>query len=182
MPEEKWRLTREETLGQSSFITLRQNDYVLPDGKPMDGYYLLEERPGVNVVAITEAGEMLLVRQYRPGIDGFVLECPAGFLEDGDEDVAERARRELREETGYEAGEWQALGAVHSAPHRMRKTEHCYLARNARRVGGQELDETESLRFGRFPLAEVWRMVRAGEITSTTTMAVLLKALLVLQG
>ncbi len=182
MPEEKWRLRREETLGRSSFITLHQNDYVLADGTPMDGYYLLEERPGVNVVAITEAGDMLLVRQYRPGLDAFVFEVPAGFLEDGDDDVAERARRELREETGYEADEWHSLGAVHSAPHRMRKTEHCYLARNARRVGGQELDDTESLRFGRFPLPEVRRMVRDGEITSTTTMAVLLKALLVLGG
>lgn len=178
MAEAKWRATREQTLGQDNFVTLHWNDYELPDGSRLDGYYLLEERPGVNIVAVTERKEILLVRQYRVGIDTFIYECPAGFLEDDDQDVIERAKRELREETGHEALEWHPLGVMHSAPHRTRKTEHCYLALNARQVGGQDLDETESLRFGRFPLDKVRDMVSEGQITSTTTLGLLLKALL----
>ncbi len=139
-------------------------------------------RPAARVVLLDAENRVLLFHTVDPFVPDVVTwVTPGGGVEPGEE-LVEAARRELREETGYEADEWHSLGAVHSAPHRMRKTEHCYLARNARRVGGQELDETESLRFGRFPLPEVRRMVRDGEITSTTTMAVLLKALLVLGG
>jgi len=181
MAEAKWRATREQTLGQDSFVTLRRNDYELPDGSRLDAYYLLNERPGVNIVAVTEREEILLVRQYRVGIDAFIYECPAGFLEDDDQDVLERAQRELREETGHEADEWHSLGVMHAAPHRMRKEEHCYLALHARQVGGQDLDETESLRFGRFPLDKVRDMVREGQITSATTLGLLFKAMLRLE-
>ena len=181
MAEERWRLVHHQTLGQDEFVEVRQHDYELPEGSRMEGFYVLRERSGVNGVAVTPEGTVLLVRQYRAGMDAFTYECPAGFLEEGDEDLLERARRELREETGHEADTWHSLGEIHPAPHRMRKTDHGYLALGARQVTGQALDSTEFVQFETFPLAKVWQMIQDGEITSATTIALLLKARLFLE-
>ena len=182
MAEEKWRLVRRETLEQDEFLEVSKHDYELPDGSRMEGFYFLRERDGVHIVVVTGQREVLLVRQYRAGIDAFTYECPAGFREDDDEDMVEQARRELREETGYEAERWYALGVIHPAPHRVRKTDHAFLALDARQVTEQQLDSTEFVQFERVPLDKVWQMIREGEITSAGTIAVLCKAMLRMEG
>jgi ADP-ribose pyrophosphatase len=62
----------------------------------------------VVVVPVTEGGEVVLIRQYRPALDRFVIELPAGLIDPG-EDVFEAGRRELIEETGHEAGRIEIL-------------------------------------------------------------------------
>ena len=181
MPEEKWRLVRQQTLGQDKFVKVRQHDYELPDGSRMEGFYLLEERTGVNIVAVTAQNTLLLVRQYRAGMDSVTYECPAGFLEDG-EDALHRAKRELLEETGHEADTWHSLGTIHPAPHRMKKTDHYFLALGARQVTGQDLDSTEFVQFKAFPVEKIWQMIRDGEITSATSIALLFKARLFMEN
>ena len=182
MPEEKWRLVHQQTLEQNKFLEIRKHDYELPDGSRLEGFYFLQERNGVHIVVVTGQREMLLVRQYRAGIDAFAYECPAGFVEDGDEDVLERAKRELREETGYAAERWYPLGVIHPSPHRTRKTDHCFLALDARRVAEQDLDSTEFVQYERVPLDQVWQMIREGQITSASAIAVLFKAMLRMEG
>ena len=136
----------------------------------MEDFLVLSERDGVHVAAITPENDVLLVQQYRAGIDGFTLECPAGFLEDG-EDPLERAQSELREETGYEAESWHLLGMLNPMPHRAHKTEHVFLALDARRRAGQDLDEAEYVRWRRVPLAQIEQMILGGSITSSTIIA-----------
>ncbi len=178
---EKWRLIKEERIADDKFLEVRRSDIELPNGERLEGYLTLTEADSVHIVPITAQDETLLVRQYRYGIDDWSYECPAGFLEAGESDPVERAKRELREETGYEAEQWIALGVAHPTINRMRKTEHCFLALGARRVGEQELDETESAQWRRVSLRQVRAMIADGKITSSSALAALCKALVALE-
>ena len=84
-----------------------------PAGHP---FSVIESSPWVNIVAVTEADEVVLVRQYRHGIQEDSLEVPGGMVDAEDGDPATGAARELLEETGYQGGPMQPLGAVTSNP------------------------------------------------------------------
>lgn len=182
MPEEKWRLLREETVGHDDFLEVHKGDYELPGDKHIEGFWTFQERDSVHIAAVTPECELLLVRQYRLGLDAFLYECPAGFLEAGETDLLERAKRELREETGYQTQSWHALGLFHETVNRMRKNSYCFLALDARQVAEQKLDSTEAVQFERVPPAEVRRMVRDDVITAANTLALLCKALLFMEA
>jgi 8-oxo-dGTP pyrophosphatase MutT (NUDIX family) len=174
--DERWKLISERIVVQDPWLTVYENSYQLPDGAQLEGYHALEERNGVMIVALTEQREVLLVRQYRPGADRLIYELPAGFMEQNETDALRRAERELREETGYQATEWHALGELHDLPSRMRKTTACFLALHARKATEQDEDSTEFVRYEALPLPEVQQMIHSEAITSAVTIAALFKA------
>ena len=174
------RLDRRE-LGTSRRATVYADTYRLPDGSERPDYFVVDERSGTLVVAVTKRDEVLLVGQYRPAVEAFLWELPAGALEPGEADPQARAQAELREETGFVAAEWLALGTFHAAPHRSTETDYCYLALSARRVGAQDLDPGESVRVRRVPLEELDQMIATGEIRSGPTIVALARALRVLR-
>ncbi len=180
-PDDRWELVNHRLLIKDQWLEVYENDYKLPDGSRMEGYHALRERDGVIIVALTEQEDLLLVQQYRPGIGTMVYELPAGFMEPGEQDQLARAKTELAEETGYAAEEWRALGPIHDAPHRIDKTSHCFPALNVRHQTEQHQDQTEFVRYKRFPLARVLRMIEDNEFSSAVMVAALLKALLVLR-
>lgn len=182
MPDEaeRWRLISERMLVKDPWLTVYENTYQLPDGSELEAFHALEERSGVIIVALTEQREILLVQQYRPGVDTLVYELPAGFLEQDETDALERAKTELREETGYSAAQWHDLGILHDMPSRMRKTTFCFLALNARKAAEQDQDSTEFVRYELAPIQSVQQMITAGRITSAVTTAALYKAWLAL--
>lgn len=108
MSTDPFTLPHEETTGTSiaydgGLVRVRVDDVRLPSGR--DSKRVVVEHPGaVAIVALTEANEVILVRQWRHAIGRSLLEIPAGTREEG-EPEAETARRELLEETGYRAGE-----------------------------------------------------------------------------
>ena len=172
-----WRLVAERTVARDAKLVVRENDYELPGGKRQDGYLVLEEQDGAIVGALTPTEELVLVRQYRVGVERERYELPAGYLEAGETDALARARAELREETGYTADAWHALGTVHPAPSRYRKNDHCFLALGARKQAAQELDETEAVEAEVRPLAEVERMIQDGRFGNAECIAALYLAL-----
>jgi len=184
MPDEaeRWRLISEHLLVKDPWLTVYENTYELPDGSQLEGFHALEERSGVIIVALTEQREILLVQQYRPGVDTLVYELPAGFLEQDETDALERAKTELREETGYCAAEWHDLGILYDMPSRMRKTTYCFLALNARKAAEQDQDSTEFVRYEAAPFQSVQQMITAGRLTSAITIAALYKAWLALDN
>ena len=100
-------------------------------GDPNDPYYVLELDDYVSVVALTEQDEVLLVRQYRPVVEEPTLELPSGHVEPGEE-PEQSMRRELIEETGYEAGEIELLGCLTPDVGRLANRMWCYFAPNAK--------------------------------------------------
>jgi 8-oxo-dGTP pyrophosphatase MutT (NUDIX family) len=95
-----------------------------------DPYYRLCQGDGVVVMTLSENGEIVLVRQYRPPLERTTLEVPAGF-QDKSESPEEAARREVLEETGHIVGELTYLGAGRSLMNRLVSREHMLLATGA---------------------------------------------------
>lgn len=78
---------------------------------------LIHKKPAVAILAVTPGDKVLLVKQYRAAIDSDTYEIPAGILDKGDQDAPlEGAKRELEEETTYQAAHWQNLGDFYASP------------------------------------------------------------------
>jgi ADP-ribose pyrophosphatase len=101
-------------------------------GQQGDPYYAIETSDYVSIVAIAEGGSLLLVRQFRPAVEDWSLELPAGHVDPGEE-PQQAARRELLEETGHEASELKLLGCLRPDTGRLSNRMWCYFAANARR-------------------------------------------------
>lgn len=97
-----------------------------------------------NVIAQTEEGEIIVVYQYRHGQDRITCEIPGGVIDQGEEPL-HAAKRELKEETGYESNEWEYLGKTAVNPAIMSNSTHLFYAKNCKKTSHQELDEHEDI-------------------------------------
>ncbi len=126
-------------------------------------YVVLECPDWVNIIALTDERRIVLVRQYRHGIDRVALELPAGTVERGEDPLA-TARRELAEETGYTSDRWTLLGSVHPNP--AFQDNRCYhlLAEGARRTVEPVLDPGETIDVELYPLSDLPGLIAAGQL------------------
>jgi len=131
----------------------------------------------VNVVAFTAEGELLLVEQFRHGIDASTVEVIGGVC-DRDEDPALTARRELLEETGHAAGRWVELGSCAPNPAVQNNRCHFYLALDCVPVAALDLDPSEELRVWAAPWAEAEGLLRDGTLDHALVMAAFLRLFL----
>jgi ADP-ribose pyrophosphatase len=120
-------------LRREPWIEVIEEHIKLPDGRRVDDFYTIRLRDFVVVAALTDDGRLVTVRHYRHGSRAETQGLPSGFIDDG-ETPADAAHRELREEAGYEASEWQDLGRYVVDGNRGCGTEHVFLARGARKV------------------------------------------------
>lgn len=129
-------------------------------------YQVLRVVPWVNVVALTPDDEVVLVEQYRHGIDAINLEIPGGVLDPGEE-PAVTAARELAEETGYTGLAPELLGTLHPNPAIQDNVCTVWLVREARRTVERDLDEGEDIAVSTVPRREIPELIRRGRITHT---------------
>lgn len=129
---------------------------------------------GVCVAAVDGDGMVSLVRQFRYPYGRHLWELPAGKLEPGEEPLP-AAQRELSEETGLEAAEWQALGALYTSPGFSTETLYLYLATELTQ-GAAHPDPNEFLDVKKVPLGDLLDRIDAGEIHDAKTVALALRA------
>ena len=134
---------------------------------------IVEHRGAVAIVALDDQNRVLLVRQYRSGAERELLEIPAGTLEEG-EDPARCATRELQEETGYHAAEWQALGHFYSSPGICTEKMYLFCARRLTR-GPASPDEDELIQAQLIPFTQTLAMIERGEIIDAKTIVGLMR-------
>ncbi|EQA47263.1 NUDIX domain protein [Leptospira broomii serovar Hurstbridge str. 5399] len=129
-----------------------------PDGNVSRDFFHLISKDWVNIIALTEEGKILLINQYRHGLDRYSLEIPGGIAEK--KTLLESAQAELREETGYISEDWEYLGKVSGNPAVFDNWCHTYIARNVHpHEAGQDLDESEQIDFYEYPLEGVPSLV-----------------------
>lgn len=140
---EPWNTTDRRTiLDEGKYLRVERHRVQLPDGNVIDDWLWLIMPDFVIVVIVTEDDQFVLFRQTKYGVEGTSLAPVGGYMEPG-EDSLETAKREIREETGYESDDWQALGHFIVDGNRGGGTAHLYLAKNARFVGKVESDDLE---------------------------------------
>lgn len=158
----RWSTVGSKAIVDSRWLRVRSEDCVTADGTAVADYFVIEHPDWVHVVALDEAGSALLVVQYRHGARIASAEFPAGAVMASDASPLDAARRELREETGYIARQWDSLGVTFANPACQANQIYSFLARDLRYIGGEALDPTELVQGGFFSWGEVFSLHDGG--------------------
>ena len=168
-----------EEIFHGKIVHLFRDQVRLPNGK-ITTREVMRHPGAAAVVPLTEEGNVILVRQYRYPFAQVMLEIPAGKLDPG-EDPLVCARRELTEETGYEAEEFVSLGVFYPSVAVMDEQIHLYLARKLT-FRATNPDADEFLNVEQRPLSAMVEAVMRGDVPDGKTQAAILKAWYLLQS
>lgn len=161
-----WEVEEEETLLEFRIGGLLRVKARSPRTGRSHDFYELRFPDWINVIPLDTLGRVLLIKQYRVGVRAVTVEIPGGLVEPG-ETPEQTARRELGEETGYEAPRWNLLGTMHPNPAIQGNVCHTFLAEDAVRVGEPSLEPAEDIEIVPTSLDRIPDMIRRGEITHT---------------
>ena len=170
----RWKVVSDKSLYTDEWLDIRIADVELPDGRHL-AHRWIRTPPGAGVVAIDNAGRVLLIWRHRFITDTWGWEIPLGKIEDGEPPI-DAAAREFEEETGWRTGELHHLLDVQPTPGLSNSEHHIYLTREAT-YAGKPVDSFESERIEWVPLSGVCSLIENGDIASGTTLAALLYAL-----
>ena len=173
--------SRRRVLDLEPWLSVESHAVELPDGRVVEDWPWVVSRQFANVVAVTVDGSFLVFRQVKYGVEGTTLGPVGGYLDPGEEPL-EAARRELLEETGYEASEWRPLGHYVVDGNRGCGVGHLYLALGARKVAEPSADDLEEQELLLLSRGEVEAGLAAGEFKVLSWAATMALALLSLDG
>ena len=166
-----WTVTSSRIIHRDRWISLRADDCVSDEGVEFAPWYVIEQRDWVQVVAVTDANEVVLIEQYRHGRGIVSLELPTGVLDSPDEPPNAAGQRELAEETGFTARNWRLLASIPVNPANHDNLTHIVLATGATLTGIPADDPHERIRAHLRPAAEVVALARSGGITQSMHVA-----------
>lgn len=149
---------------KGKILNLRVDQVQLENGRT-SSREIIEHNGAVAIVAV-DGEDLIMVRQYRKAIEGELLEIPAGKLED--EDPLECAKRELKEETGYSADEWQYVCDFYSTPGFSNERMFLYYATDLKK-GEMDPDEDELIKVERVKLRDALEMLKRGQFKDAKT-------------
>lgn len=163
MTDNPWKTLSQAVVYENQWIRVQEDQVIRPDG--LDGIYGVVnfKNKAVGVLPIDEEGYTYLVGQFRYPLGAYSWEIPEGGCPQG-EDTLDAAMRELKEETGLEAANYQVLGRAHLSNSVSDEEAIWYLATGLT-LGASEPEGTEKLVVRRLAFFEAVEMVRQGEIT-----------------
>ncbi|WP_073120491.1 NUDIX domain-containing protein [Reichenbachiella agariperforans] len=175
-----WTTLSEKEVYNNPWITVEEHQVLNPNGG--EGIYgkVHFKNRAIAIVPIDDEGNTWLVGQYRYTLDEYSWEIPMGGgpLDEG---VLDSAKRELKEETGLTASDWQSISRIHTSNSVTDEEGFIFLARGLE-LGETAFDDTEDLAIKKVSLAEAVGMVMSGEITDSLSMAGLLKVHMILNS
>jgi hypothetical protein len=172
-----WKTLNTKVIYENSWIALKQDDVITPISKP-GTYTFLEAKPFVIIVAV-EDEQLVMIEQYRYPIKRAVIEFPAGGIEPDETPIA-AAKRELREETGYEADQWNYVGPFFELTSISYQPGHLFVARGLRDTTFHSMAEDGISRRLYIEISLLKKIIREGAVVDGLTPAALIKALLYL--
>uniref|UniRef100_A0A0C1NAW7 Nudix hydrolase domain-containing protein n=1 Tax=Tolypothrix bouteillei VB521301 TaxID=1479485 RepID=A0A0C1NAW7_9CYAN len=172
-----WNLLNFKYIVKDKWISLRADTCQMPNGKIVEPYYVLEYPTWVNIVALTKNQEIILVKQYRHGLQKTVLELPCGAVEAEDISPLAAAKRELLEETGYTSDNFVETGILSPNPATHNNLTHCFLATNVEKVSELNLDDTEQIDISLLPLERTIEVIESGIVLQALHISSLFLAL-----
>ena len=172
-----WKtLSRRTLLSHNKFLTVENHAVELPDGRVILDWAWIIIPSAVIVLAVTADHRFLCFRQTKYAVDGITL-APVGGMLEPNEIPLEAAKRELLEETGYEASEWVNLGSHILDPNRGIATMHLFLALHAKQITQPDSDDLEDQELLLLSRSAVESALRAGEFKILAWSAVVAMAL-----
>ncbi|AYG58559.1 NUDIX hydrolase [Rhizobium jaguaris] len=172
-----WQVKSSTHLLHDRWLKVRADACVTAEGVEIAPYYVLEYPDWVGVVAIDAEDNIYLVQQYRHGLGVVSLELPGGAMDASDANPIEAATRELREETGLSASEWEYVGALAPNPATHSNLSHIVLARNVEISAKPADDPTERIRLVRMPIRQAIGLALKGRMIQVIHVAALTLAL-----
>jgi 8-oxo-dGTP pyrophosphatase MutT (NUDIX family) len=164
-----WRRTGSgRSLVRDRWIHLRAEAWENGAGAALDPWYMLDLPDWVHVLALTADDRAVMVRQWRPGLGAASLEMPGGAMDPGDADPVAAGRRELLEETGYDALAFRELPALSPDPARMNNRFRVLLALGAERVAEPCPDPTEEIAVELHPVADLLEGLSRGAVANAS--------------
>ena len=171
MTPKPWTKLGDETLARHLVFRVRRSRQRSPRTGVEIPFFLIDTANWVNILPITEDGEIVFVRQWRHGSERVSLELPGGLIDPGEDDPLQAAMRELREETGHEATQWVSLGDNNPNPAIMSNRCFVYLATGCRPVGELQQDQGEDIEVVNVPVQELDGLIREGGIDHAIVLA-----------
>ena len=163
MAPEPWDRVGDEKITEHGIFRLKNYLARSPRTGEARPFTVIDTPDWVNVIALTEQQEFVLVRQYRHGRDEVGLEIPGGIIDPG-EDPATAAARELAEETGWTGDAPELLGVVDANPAILTNRCFTYFIRNCRKTSEMSLDAGEDIVPGTMSAPDVARAIQEGRI------------------
>jgi ADP-ribose pyrophosphatase len=147
-----WTVRASRYSYRDRWLSVRSDSCIAADGTAIDPYHIVELPDWANVVALTPAREIVLVREYRHGTAEITLELPSGTIEPDEAPLA-TAQRELLEETGYAGGIWRQTGCNAANPARQNNRVTAFLALDVEPVSVPRPEPGEVMEVLTMPLA-----------------------------
>ncbi|MBB3287162.1 MULTISPECIES: NUDIX hydrolase [unclassified Rhizobium] len=171
-----WTIQSSRQVLKDRWIDVRADDCVTSEGHSISPYYVLSYPDWVHVVAIGDDSSVLLLEQYRHGLGIVSLEVPGGGIDAG-ETPLEAGKRELLEETGFEARHWQYCGRLAPNPAMQTNYSHIVLATELMESQAPMNDPSERVVLRQLPLTEAVNKALTGGICQAIHTSALLLAL-----
>lgn len=176
--DKKWQILDSVEIFKNRFFRLRSDRCLLPDGREMPDYYVMEFTHWVNIIPVTHDGQIVLIKQYRHGSGEVCIEVPGGAIDPGSkEDPKVAALRELKEETGYVPEDLRLVGKHRPNPANQNNYMYTYIGLGCQKLAEQELDPFEDIEVMTVSVAETLQMVFDGKITHSIILASLFQVL-----
>lgn len=167
------KIKSRQTTKISSWLDITERDVEFASGEAAQRYHAFNQSDYVAIVALTSDKQIPIVRQYRPAVESFTWELPAGLVDNG-EDPAESGRRELLEETGYTTRAVHALGTAFPCTGRLSNRVHSFFIETGERSGGFQPEPGLTVRL--VSPAELTDLIASGEFSSQLHLGALLLA------
>jgi 8-oxo-dGTP pyrophosphatase MutT (NUDIX family) len=174
MDNNPWRTLETKVLYENPWFRLREDEVIRPDGKT-GIYSFIEVLPSVAIVAVNSEAEVILAGQWRYPTNIFSWEIPMGGLAHAQEGFLAAAKRELLEETGLIAENWQQIGEVHNSNSMTTDVINLFVA-SALTTQYCKPDDTERIKTKWVKFASAVEMALDGSITDASTVAAILKS------